>query len=109
MNDYVVVVIKINSKEVSQFYGKAKYLLQVWKNKRRLFQHIHNHDVKTIYLNKTEFTYILNAPIRDELKQLYDNHLNFVYAVQPFTQKFARIRYVFEDSYYMDVDNFDQI
>ena len=30
----------------------------------------------------------------------YDNHLNFIYVVQPFTQVFARILYPYEESNY---------
>ena len=41
-NDYVVVVIKINSTQLQRFYGNGRYLVQVWRNKKRLFQHVHN-------------------------------------------------------------------
>ena len=41
-NDYVVVVLKINSAELRKFYGDGKYLVQVWRNKTRLFQHVHD-------------------------------------------------------------------
>lgn len=78
-------MLKINSKEIQQFYGKAKYLLQVWSNEKKLFQHAHNYDIKSIFLNTTEFTYILNKPIMNEKIEYFDNHINFVYAVQPFT------------------------
>ena len=37
-NDYVVVVLKINSTELRQFYGNGKYLVQIWKNKQRLLK-----------------------------------------------------------------------
>ena len=29
----------------------------------------------------------------------FDNHLNFIYVVQPFTQKFARIKYPFDEDH----------
>ena len=61
-NDYVVVVLKINSKELSQFYG-GKYLMQIWKDKKRLFQHVHDYEIKKIHLNKTELAYTLNQPL----------------------------------------------
>ena len=35
-NDYVCVVLKINDAWLIDFYG-GSYLLQVWKNKNRLF------------------------------------------------------------------------
>ena len=36
-NDYVVVVLKINSPELRYFFGNGKYLIQIWRNKKRLF------------------------------------------------------------------------
>lgn len=61
-NDYVVVVIKINSSQLRKFYGNGQYLVQVWRNKRRLFQHVHKYGIKSIYLNKTEIAYMLDMP-----------------------------------------------
>lgn len=54
---------------------------------------MHDHEVKKIYLNKTELAYILNTPDFEEegAKKPFDNHINFIYVVQPFTQKFGRI------------------
>jgi hypothetical protein len=103
-NDYVVIVHKINCSEIKQFYGNGNYLLQIWKNKKRLFQHVHDHLVKSIHLNKTELCYVLdmptNVPESDQESKAYDSHLNFIYIVQPFTQNFARVKYPFgEDRY----------
>lgn len=88
-NDYVVVVLKIKSAELRHFYGGGHYLLQIWKNKHRLFQHVHDYDIKSIYLNKTELCYVLNIPPREpgesDGKRAYDSHLDFIFIVQPFT------------------------
>lgn len=37
-------------------------MLQIWKNKKRLFQHVQDYKVKSIYLNKTELCYMLDMP-----------------------------------------------
>lgn len=75
-NDYAVIVLKINSPELRQFYGNGHYIVQVWRNKKRLYQHVHNckcllpiifanvsfllDDIRKIYLGATEFCYLLN-------------------------------------------------
>lgn len=108
-NDYAVVVLKIKSPELKKFYGNGKYLLQIWKNKKRLFQHVQDFIVKSIYLNKTELCYVLDMPTNvaeeETVKKPFDSHLNFIYIVQPFTQNFARVKYPFGDDRYSTSKN----
>ena len=74
------------------------YLVQIWKNKQRLFQHVHYFPIKTIYLNKTELAYIRDMPADSgSAIKPFDNHLKFIYLIQPFTEMFTRIKYPFED------------
>ena len=98
-NDYVFIVLKINSSELREFFGDGKYLMQIWRNKKRLFQHVHDYDIKNIYLNKTELAYVLNMPkTKGEVQsKQFDNHLNFIYVVKPFTQDFKRIKNPFSE------------
>jgi hypothetical protein len=92
-------VLKINSSELREFFGDGKYLMQIWRNKKRLFQHVHDYDIKNIYLNKTELAYVLNMPkTKGEVQsKQFDNHLNFIYVVKPFTQDFKRIKNPFSE------------
>lgn len=71
-NDYVVVVLKITSQELSQFYG-GRYLVQIWKDKKRLFQHVHDYEIKKIHLNKTELAYTINLPLISSQKDAEDD------------------------------------
>ena len=119
-----MVVLKINSDQLRQFYGEGRYIVQIWKNKKRLFKHVYEYDIEKIYLNKTELAYILNMPPKKQVatdlglnatgesmevqKKPFDNHLNFIYVVQPFTQNFARIKYPFEDDYFASLGNNDR-
>jgi hypothetical protein len=104
-----VIVLKINSRELRQFYGNGQYLVQIWKNKSRLYQHVHDYDIKKIFLNKTELAYMLNVPKSIEMDAFYepvekpfDSHIDFIYVIQPFTQNFIRIKYPFDDDYFID-------
>ena len=58
-NDYVVIVLQINAPQLKCFYGNGGYLVQIWKNKKRLYQHVHESKLQNIYLNKTEIAYVL--------------------------------------------------
>lgn len=69
-------------------------------------------EIKSIYLNKTELAYTIKMPSKNDSgrsgsanaevqadKKPFDNHLNFIYVIQPFTQKFARIKYPFDEDH----------
>ena len=87
-NDYVVIVIKINSSQLRRFFGNGRYLVQVWRNKRRLFQHVHNckliypsnpMNILAIYLF---FLYVVNLMILlnvDSIKSIYLNKTEIAY------------------------------
>ena len=58
-NDYVALLIKINDKKLSNMlYDGCQYVLQVWKNKERIYQQGHLGPVINMATSKTEIAYV---------------------------------------------------
>eukprot|EP00347_Sterkiella_histriomuscorum_P014566 403360392 len=84
-NDYVCLVLKITPQELIDFYG-GSYLFQVWKNKERLYQHIHQSKVSEFYGSKTEIVYLTEGDQQN------------IIIIQPFLKQVLQIQNPFYKS-----------
>jgi hypothetical protein len=80
-NDYVCLVIRVGVEELAQYLG-GRYLVQIWKNKERLFQFVHSSAVSSHYCSARELCYTVEHD---------QNSQTFVYLVKPYKQEFARV------------------
>jgi hypothetical protein len=117
--DYIVVNIKINCPQLRQFYGNSKYLVQVWCEKKRLYQHIHDYPIQAINMNDTQFAYTLQMDnqqktqeevnllelegAEEEKNEDYDKNLDFIFIVRPFKQDFCRVEYPFTNDKFTNI------